>query len=150
MQRKKTAQASSRNNQSANTSDSDSRLTLQGSLKSVESASTLTIAVLSILYGLSSSGNTFTSKLIYHEFGDISPLSLLMVQCLLNVVICVTLMTIKECRVSSFSKLKRYGIQIPELNKVSDKMSIGVRVGAANVATVVFGIYAIKHSSLSL
>ena len=59
-------------------------------------------------------------------------------------------MTIKEVRVSSFSKLRKYGITIPELNKIGDKMVFGFRFGLANFVTIIFGLFALKHSSLPL
>ena len=95
---------------------------MQGARKASQSASKLTVFTLSVLYGLSSSIFTFTNKQVYVTFGEMSPMNLLMIQCLFNVVACLTLMTIKEVNVSSFSALKAYGIVIPELNKIADKM----------------------------
>ena len=87
---------------------------------------------------------------MYVTFGEMSPMNLLMIQCLFNVVACLTLMTIKEVNVSSLSGLKAFGIVIPELNKIADKMQIGVRVGLANLITVIFGLFATKFSTVPL
>ena len=100
------------------------------------------------MFGASSSGLTFSNKAIYAHFSDVSPLNLLMVQCFFNVVICLALMTYKECNKSAFASLRNYGIVIPELNKMADKVQIGVRVGLACVLTVFFGLFAVKHSSI--
>ena len=56
----------------------------------------------------------------------VCPMNLLMVQCLLNVSICLALMTLKEINVLSFSSWKNYGIVVPKLNKLTDKMTHGL------------------------
>ena len=94
---------------------------MQGAKKASQNASKLTVFTLCLLYGVTSSGFTFVNKQVYETFGDVSPMVLLMIQCLFNVLACLALMTIKEVNVSSLSFLKRYGIVVPELNKMADK-----------------------------
>ena len=94
---------------------------MQGAKKASQNASKLTVFTLCLIYGLTSSGATFVNKQVYETFGDVSPMVLLMIQCLFNVIACLALMTIKEVNVSSLSSLKRYGIAVPELNKMADK-----------------------------
>ena len=132
------------------TSDGGHRITMQGSRRANKHASKVQIFLLCLAYGLSSTGFTFVNKKIYVIFGEVSPLNLLMVQCLFNVVTCLTLMTIKEVNASSFASLSKYGIVVPELNKITDKCDIGLRVGLANLVTVILGLFASKFSPLPL
>lgn len=132
------------------TSDGGHRITMQGTRKASKEASKLAIFALSLLYGLSSAGLTYSNKKVYVMFGEVSPMNLLMVQCLLNVTICFTLMTLKEINVTSFSTLKNYGVIVPELNKLTDKIALGLQVGLANVITVIFGMFATKLTPLPL
>ena len=53
-------------------------------------------------------------------------------------------------RISSTSRLRKYGIVIPELSKVGDKMKLGMRFGLANLVTIIFGLYALKNASLPM
>mmetsp|Transcript_37694 Transcript_37694/g.45863 ORF Transcript_37694/g.45863 Transcript_37694/m.45863 type:complete len:181 (+) Transcript_37694:107-649(+) len=132
------------------TSDGGTRITMQGSRTAVKQASTLSIVALSVLFGLSSAGLTFVNKQVYVEFGKVCPMSLLMVQCLLNVVVCLALMTMREFNLASFSSLKKYGLIIPELNKLTTKVILGLQVGLASLFTVVIGQFATKYSPLPL
>ena len=126
------------------------KIAMSGSKKLTKKASNLALFGLCVLYGLSSSALTLSNKSVFAIFGDVSPMNLLMLQCICNVVFCLTLMTIKEVNVSSFSKLKSYGLVIPELNKIADKVQIGVRVGLANLLVVISGFFAIKFCPMSL
>ena len=129
------------------TSDGGKKISMQGSKKAA-TASTLATVVSCLFYAASQTGLTLINKQIFTQFPDLSPLNLLMVQCLINVTICLILMTIKEVRVSTFSKLARNGIVIPELSKIIDKAKIGMRFGLANLFSIILGLYALKHASL--
>lgn len=136
--------------QHVTTSDGGHRITMQGTRLASKEASKLEILALCILFGLSSTGLTYANKNVYVMFGEVCPMNLLMVQCLLNVVVCLALMTLKEFNLASFSSLKTYGITIPELNKLTDKMLLGLQVGLATVITVIFGQFATKYTSLAV
>jgi hypothetical protein len=107
-------------------------------------------AVMSLIYMGSSSGLTLTNKKIYAIFGDVSPLNLLMVQCLCNVFFCVFMMTIKELSENAFHSWIKFGIVIPKLSKIHEKTEIGLQAAAANLTTVFFGLYSVKYISVPL
>ena len=116
----------------------------------VASASFFIIMLVCFVYGASSSGLTLTNKKVYAIFGNVSPLNLLMIQCLVNVIICLLLMTIKEMSKSAFHSWIKFGIIIPELSKVSEKAELGLKVGLANLTTVFFGLYSVKYVTIPL
>ena len=47
-------------------------------------------------------------------------------------------MTIKTMGISNFTSLKAYGLDIPNFEEIAKKLSVGIRVGLANLATVIF------------
>ena len=108
------------------------------------------IMLVCFVYGASSSGLTLINKKIYAIYGKCSPLNLLMIQCLVNVLICITLMTIKELFKGAFHSWIKFGIVIPELSKIGEKAELGLKVGAANLTTVFFGLYSVKYVSIPL
>ena len=132
------------------TSDGGHRITMQGSRKASKEASNMAIALLCIVYGLSSAGLTFSSKKVYVMYGEICPMNLLMAQSLLNVAVCLSLMILRELNIVSFNSFKKYGLVIPKLNKLGSKFFVGIKVGLAGLFTVVLGQYAMKYSPLPL
>ena len=82
-----------------------------------------------LLYGLSSLVLNLANKNIYTNYETLSPVNVLMVQSLFAIVISVVLMTTKELKILSFSKLRSYGIVIPELTRIFDKMDKTIRMG---------------------
>ena len=123
----------------------------QDSSKKEEASTPFFIVILvCFVYGASSSGLTLTNKKVYAIFGNVSPLNLLMVQCLINVLVCLVLMTIKDMSKTAFSSWKKYGIIIPELSKISEKANLGLKVGMANLTTVFFGLYSVKYVTIPL
>lgn len=59
-------------------------------------------------------------------------------------------MAYKDANKNAFHSLVKYGIIIPELSKVGEKASLGFKVGAANLITVIFGLFSVKHVSIPL
>jgi len=68
----------------------------------------------------------------------------------MNVLFCLFVMAYKDMKKSAFSSLVPYGIVIPELSKVSEKMNLGLKAGAANLITVFFGLFAVKNVNIPL
>ena len=101
-------------------------------------------------YAGSSSALTTTNKKIYAKFGEVSPINLLMVQCFINVIICSLMMLYKESNRSAYHSLVKYDIVIPPLSDMPDKARLGFKVGAFNLATVLFGLYSVKFVSIPL
>merc|ERR1719188_2525682 len=66
----------------------------------------LAIVLICFIYGSTSFGLTFINKQLYTSFGEVSPMNLLMLQCFLNLTICLVLMFVKEMRKSTFSSLR--------------------------------------------
>ena len=97
-----------------------------------------------------SSGNTFCFKKIYAIYGDVSPFNLLMVQCLLNLLICTCLMASKSLGLFTFESWKPYGIDIPTLGELVKKWKVGLQSGGGNLGTVIFGLFAVKNSTIPL
>jgi len=102
------------------TSDGSSKISLQGSKKAA-TVSLLAVIIASIIYGVASTGISYVNKKIFKSQPNLSPLNVLMVQCFMNVLTCLTLMSYKEVKKTAFHSLKKYGITIPELNKLMEK-----------------------------
>ena len=71
-------------------------------------------------------------------------MNVLMVQSLFAIVISVVLMATKELKILSFKKLRSYGIVIPELTRIFDKMDKTIRMGLVQVIPAVLSVYAFK------
>ena len=132
------------------TSDGGHRISMRGQRRAHQNFSKLSLFFLCALSGLSSIGQTYLSKRIMREHEELSPLVLLMIQCLVNVLVCMSLMTIKEVDKTSLTALKNVGLVIPELNKVADKVRFGIPIGFANVITALMCLYALKLNPLPL
>ena len=83
--------------------------------------SLLAILTACVIYGVASTGISFVSKKIFTIHTNLNPLNLLMVQCFINVLTCLTLMGYKEVKKSAFHSSRKYGITIPELSKLVEK-----------------------------
>jgi len=79
------------------------------------------MVVFVLFYASSSIALTFTDKLIYNRFEKMSPLSLLMIQCQVNVAISTVMMLYKECNPNAFHFLVKYGVIIPPITDLQEK-----------------------------
>ena len=113
-------------------------------------SSIVIIGVVCCLYVVLQSSLTITSKTIFTKFESVSPLSLLMVQCTINVFICLLLMLYKEIDSSAYHCCVKYGITIPSLSEMSNKARLGLKVGALNLPTAIFALYSIKLVNIPL
>jgi len=59
-------------------------------------------------------------------------------------------MSYKSFKPLSFKYLADVGMTIPSLRECISKWSIGTRMGLANLATVFFGLYAVKLANIPL
>ena len=104
----------------------------------------LTIISASLFYAVSSAMLTLTSKRVYTvSRTDLSPMNLLMIQCLFNVVLCTLAIASKEL-------LKFETKLIPSSRGILSKFKLGIQIGLANMATVIFSLFAVKHSSIPM
>ena len=98
----------------------------------------------SIFYGVSSACMTISSKRIYTVAkADLSPMNLLMNQCMLNVLICAIAILLKEL-------LRFESNTVPRLHVILANFNVGVQIGLANLCTVIFSLFAVKHSSITM
>jgi hypothetical protein len=134
----------------ASSSDSGSPRSSLQSLDKPASTPMLVILVMCATYGMSSTALTYFNKRIYATYPDVSPMSLLMVSCFINVLICLALMTYKEIKKSAFTSLIKFGIEVPELNKIMEKSNLGLKFGLSNFASVIFSMCALKLTSIPL
>ena len=114
------------------------------------SVSIIILTVVCAIYAFSSGALTTTNKLIYTTYAKVTPLNLLLVQCVCNIMICSLLMIYKEVNPSAFRSLVKYGIVIPPISVIPEKARLGFKVGALNLATAIFGLYSVKHVSIPL
>eukprot|EP00347_Sterkiella_histriomuscorum_P021363 403334245 len=114
------------------------------------SPSTFAIIFANILYAVTSSGLTFINKALYRNYGFQSPLDLLLIQCLCNVLICTPMMIYKQFYPDSMQICDTLGMKVTPLNESIKKWKLGMRLGIFNLITVAFGIYSIKYVSIPL
>ena len=101
-----------------------------------------------VIYGSAGIGLSLINKKIYATFGEVDPMNLLFVQTATNLSLCLIMMTIKTMGISNFTSLQAYGIDIPNFETIAKKLSVGIRVGLANLATVIFSTYAYKYATI--
>ena len=53
-------------------------------------------------------------------------------------------MTYKHYNSKAFAYLESVGMRIPSIGECSTKTKLGAKIGIANLATVFFGLYAVK------
>ena len=102
-------------------------------------------------YAGSSSCLTMVNRMIYSIYNYKSPLSLLFVQCLCNVTICLILMSIKSfVSATAFDFMKAYGIKLSSLGEVAGKAKAGLMISAVKIIDVLFGLYSLKAVNIPL
>ena len=102
-------------------------------------------------YAGSSSALTMTNRTLYSIYNYKSPLSLLFVQCLCNVIICVILMSIKTfVSDNAFDSLKSYGIKLSNFGEVFGKAKAGLMISSVKIIDVLFGLYSLKAVNIPL
>lgn len=105
----------------------------------------------SVGYMISSSFLTTVNKTLYEKYEFSSPLNVFMVQCLCNVVICMSMMSYKSnIDSNAFENLKTIGIRITKLDETASKLRNGLVIGSLNIVTVLFGLFSVKHVSIPL
>lgn len=113
--------------------------------------SILTRVLICASYAGSSSALTMTNRMIYSIYNYKSPLSLLFVQCLCNVTICVILMSIKTfVSYNAFDFLNAYGIKLSSWGEVAGKATAGLIISSMKIIDVLFGLYALKAINIPL
>ena len=70
-------------------------------------------------------------------------MNLLMNQCLLSLLICAIAILLKEL-------LRLQTNAIPRLHVILANFNVGVQIGLANLFTVIFSQFAVKHSSITM
>lgn len=60
------------------------------------------------------------------------------------------MMSYKSLNPKAFSLLEEYGMKISSLGETFGNMSIGGRMGAFNLVTVLFGLYSVKLVNIPL
>lgn len=103
-----------------------------------ETFSGSTVLIFCVIYGSAGIGISLINKKIYANFGAVDPMNLLFVQTATSLFLCLVMMTIKTMGISNFTSLKAYGLDIPNFEEIAKKLSVGIRVGLANLATVMF------------
>ncbi len=53
-------------------------------------------------------------------------------------------MTYKQMNPHAFKYLESVGMRVPSISECSTKSNLGAKIGLANLATVFFGLYAVK------
>jgi len=96
---------------------------------------------------------TIVNKFIYSTYGFKSPLNLLMLQCICNLIICATLMMYKTyINPKAYEFLEKFGIKIGDFHTVITplKGKIGMQIGCMNIGMVLLGLYALKFVNIPL
>ena len=102
-------------------------------------------------YAGSSSALTMVNRMLYSIYNYKSPLSLLFVQCLCNVTICVVLMSIKSfVSDKAFDFLHAYGIKLSSWSQVFGKAQAGLLISSMKIVEVLFGLYSLKAVNIPL
>lgn len=102
-------------------------------------------------YAASSSCLTMVNRMLFSEYNYKSPLSLLFVQCLCNVLICTILMSIKSfVSDKAFDFMHAYGIKLSSLGEVLGKAKAGLAISSMKVVEVFFGLYSLKAINIPL
>ena len=65
-----------------------------------------------VMYLIASNSTTFTNKVVFSSYKFESPLMLLFVQCCINMIICVSLITYKSRNVESLKILDDFGLKL--------------------------------------
>ena len=102
---------------------------------------------------ISSSVLTLVNKYLYAKYHFKSPLNLLFMQCLCNVVICSSMIFWKTAvNKNSFESMRRYGIIIPTFSEATNvnKFKVGPAIAVMNLIGVLFGLYAAKFCNIPL
>ena len=106
--------------------------------------------LVSILYAAFSGSLTLANKKIFTEYEELSPICLLMVQCTINFALSTLMMLYKERDLTAFHSLAKRGFVIPPFSEVADNFRFGFKAGALYLMTVLFGLYALKFTSIPL
>ena len=102
-------------------------------------------------YATASSALTFVNRMLYSTYNYKSPLSLLLIQCVFNLCICLILMSIKQfVSYRAFDFLERYGIKLSSLAEAAGKAKAGLVISAMKVIEVLFGLYSLKAVNIPL
>ena len=75
-------------------------------------------------------------------------MNLLFVQTIVNVSLCLLAVGLKTAGYCDFSGLAKCGVNVPVYDTLASKLNLGLRVGLSNLATVIFSIFAFKHSTI--
>ena len=118
--------------------------------KEEKEPSTFAVVFANLMYAFTSAGLTFINKALYLNFGFQSPLDLLLIQCICNVLICTPLMIYKQYNPDSLQVFTDLGMRICPLTESVSKWRLGFKLGMFNLITVAFGIYSMKYVSIPL
>ena len=89
--------------------------------------SVFTIIAICGTYTFTASAITVINKKIYALFGKTSPMNILMVQSVINIFVCLSLMTYKEINEQAFESWEAVGIVIPPISKIMKKVNLGLK-----------------------
>jgi len=94
---------------------------------------------------------TMTNRSLYTMYNYKSPLSLLFVQCLCNIMICAMLMSIKTfVSDGAFDFMIGYGIRLSNWFEVAKKAYAGLMISTIRIIDILFGLFSVKAVNIPL
>ena len=120
----------------------------EGKVAQVEQFSACICIFFNVVLGIAGLGVSLVNKSMYARFGDIDPMNLLFVQTVVNLALCLIAVGLKSAGVSEFSGLRSCGIEVPDFEPLMRKAPLGSVIGLSNLGTVIFSIFAFKHSTI--
>lgn len=111
------------------------------------------MAFVIISYMVTSQVLTLVNKYLYSMYHFKAPMNLLLMQCLCNVFICMSLMSWKSfVNPNAFQGMGRMGMPISTFGQATTgtKFTLGMAIGSMNMIGVLLGLYAAKFCNIAL
>lgn len=106
-----------------------------------------------ISYMVTSQVLTLVNKYLYSMYHFKAPMNLLLMQCVCNVFICMSLMSWKSfINPNAFGGMGRFGMPISSFGQATTgtKFPLGMAIGTMNMIGVLLGLYAAKFCNIPL
>ncbi|CDW83527.1 UNKNOWN [Stylonychia lemnae] len=101
-------------------------------------------------YAFFSSLMSIVNKTLFNQFKIKSPVTLLLVQCTCNIVICSAMFIYKEFNLKAFRSLDNIQSRVPTMSEALSKYSLGFKLSSLNIMALFLSLYGSKILSIPL